>query len=84
MKSSASMGSFKIAPTCTISHILLFNMGLLDYCSSDWDFESDDELDAEDIKKEAMIGYFLITFTTIFMAFLIVAYLLSTSIPLCI
>ena len=56
----------------------------LDYCSSDWDFDSDDELDAEDIKKEAMIGYFLISFTTIFMTFLIVAYLQSTSIPLCI
>jgi len=55
-----------------------------DYCSSDWDFDSDDELDAEDIKKEAMIGYFLISFTTIFMTFLIVAYLQSTSIPLCI
>ena len=59
-------------------------MSDLDYCSSDWDFESDDELDAEDIKKESFIGYFLISFTIIFMSFLIVAYLQSFSIPLCI
>merc|ERR1712235_18713 len=55
-----------------------------DYCSSDWDFESDDDMDAEDIKKESFIGYCLISFTVIFMSFLIVAYLQSTSIPLCI
>ena len=64
--------------------VITVDTWFLDYCSSDWDFDSDDELDAEDIKKEAMIGYFLISFTTIFMTFLIVAYLQSTSIPLCI
>ena len=56
----------------------------LDYCSSDWDFDSDDDMDADDIKKEAAIGYFLISFTIVFISFLIVAYLQSTSIPLCI
>ena len=75
--------SFRIVPICT-GRYRQSDTWLLDYCSSDWDFESDDELDAEDIKKEGMIGYFYISFTAIFMTFLIVAYLQSTYIPLCI
>ena len=55
-----------------------------DYCSSDWESETDTELDADEMKKEGRLGWGLLIFTVVYLAALITAYVITTDTPLCV
>jgi len=55
-----------------------------DYCSSDWESETDTELDPDEMKKEGRLGWGLFIFTIVYLAVLITAYIVTTDTPLCV
>ena len=63
---------------------LTLSLTFLDYCSSDWDTDSETSLDPEEMKKEGRIGYFLLAFTFVYLSMLITAYVLTSATPLCV
>ena len=55
-----------------------------DYCSSDWESDTDTELDPDEMRKEGRLGWALFSFTIVYLAVLITAYVVTSETPLCV
>ena len=55
-----------------------------DYCSSDWESDTDSEMEPEEVKKEEIIGKSLLIGIMVYLGLLITAYIFTTVTPLCV
>ena len=55
-----------------------------DYCSSDWESDTDSEMEPEEVKKEEIIGKSLLIGIIVYLGLLITAYIFTTVTPLCV